>query len=297
MGTICISYAVLQQQATRLGFEAFGVVPVEKLSQDKVRLLQWLNTGKQAGMSYMERNVEKREDPSLLVKESRSVIVTLMNYYHPDVQAENMPHVSRYAYGKDYHGVIKQRLRLLMAGMEGRCFVDSAPVMEKEWARRAGLGWIGKNTLLLHRRLGSFCFIGVIITPAVFDRYSLPLTQQYCGTCKRCVEACPTGALSPYELDANKCISYHTIENKGDYPWEIRRKAGKWIFGCDICQEVCPWNGHLKVHQIPEFMPNPKVMQMTDADWKKLDETAFHILFKDTPLERTGLKRILRNLP
>lgn len=294
-----MSLELLQQQAKEAGFDAVGVAPVETLARETSHLREWLQEGWQGEMHYMERNIEKRENPVLLVENARSVIVTLTNYYTPRLQAENTPLLARYAYGKDYHRVVKgrlQELRTRMGGIEGRCFVDSAPVFEHEWARRAGLGWLGKNTLLIHPEKGSFCFIGVILTPAVFDFYSTPYEKQHCGNCSRCIEACPTGALVPHRLDARKCISYQTIENKGEYPPELKQKAGFWIFGCDLCQEACPWNKRSPLHTVPDFLPKEEILELRATDWMQMDETTFKRLFENTPLERTGLARIRRNL-
>lgn len=286
----------LRLKASELGFDAIGVVRAEKLPEDRAWLETWLSEGCQGDMSYMERNTEKREDAALLVEGARSVIVTLTNYYTEPKQAEGVPVIARYAYGKDYHLVIKERLKSLSEGLEGRCFVDSAPVFEREWARRAGLGWIGNNTMLISRELGSFCFIGVVVTTAEWDFYSEPQGHDYCGRCKKCVEACPTGALSLHRLDARKCISYHTIENKGEYPVEIKRLAEDRVFGCDICQEVCPWNGRARQHSVADFIPSQEVMQLQRSDWMEMENPVFKRLFKNTPLERTGLHRIVRNL-
>lgn len=294
-----ISLELLQQQAKEVGFDAVGVAPVESLTREVSHLREWLKEGRQGEMHYMERNIEKRENPVLLVENARSIIVTLTNYYTPRLQADGAPLLARYAYGKDYHRVVKERLQELMVKIgatEGRCFVDSAPVFEHEWARRAGLGWLGKNTLLIHPKKGSFYFIGVIITPMVFDLYSTPYEKQHCGSCNRCVEACPTGALLPHRLDARKCISYQTIENKGEYPSELKREAGLWIFGCDLCQEACPWNKRNPLHTVPDFLPKEEVLGLRAADWMQMDEITFKRLFENTPLERTGLARIRRNL-
>ena len=292
----------LKDLAREIGFDAAGVAPVALLSDEVARLRGWIEAGKNAEMGYMARNLDKRENPALLVEGAESVVVTLTNYYTARKQAPGIPRIAKYAWGKDYHLVLKDRLwRLLgelqkMEPVTGRCFVDSAPVLEHEWARRAGLGWQGKNTLLLNRELGSFCFIGVIVTTAVFDVYNEPFTDSYCGRCNRCVEACPTGALTAYEVDARRCISYQTIENKGEYPEALKRLAGGRIFGCDACQEVCPWNRRAKEHRVPEFFPKPQTIGLTEQDWREMDEACFHDLFKDMPQERTGLERIVRNL-
>lgn len=293
-----LSFRELEEKALALGFSAFGATPAAKLSLETERLKAWLKDGCQAGMEYMGRNVEKREDISLLVPEARSVIVTLTNYYTTKKQIPGAPLIARYALGKDYHWVIKERLRQLMLikGIEGRCFVDSAPVLEHEWARRAGLGWVGKNTLLLNRQWGSFCFIGIIVTTGELDAYSLPQKRQFCGNCDRCVRACPTGALSAYRVDARKCISYQTIENKEEEPAELKRLAGGRIFGCDLCQEVCPWNRQVPEHTVSAFVPLEEVLFLTKEDWKKMDDLTFRRLFEKTPLERTGREKIISNL-
>lgn len=293
----------LKHMAREIGFDAAGIAPVALLSEEVRELEHWVSGGKNAGMGYMARNMEVRENPERLVEGARSVIVTLTGYYTAEKYREEVPRIAMYARGKDYHIVVKERLFALLKriqqeekGVAGRCFVDSAPVLEHAWAKRAGLGWQGKNTLLIRRGLGSYCFIGVIVSTLEPEEYDRPFTGSFCGTCNRCVEACPTGALVPGELDARKCISYHTIENKGDYPEEIRKAAGNRIFGCDICQEVCPWNQKLPEHRIAEFRQNPEVASLTAQDWKTMESRRFKALFKDTPLERTGLSRILRNL-
>lgn len=287
---------MLLSKSHALGFDAIGVAPVTSLPEEGKHLEEWLEKGFHAGMKYMARNVEKRVNPALLVEEAKSVIVTLTNYYTPVWQPEGMPVISRYAYGKDYHLVVKERLQKLTAGLEGRCFVDSAPVLEHEWGRRAGLGWIGKNTLLINRSLGSFCFIGVMITTAGFDRYSHPFEDDFCGKCNRCLMACPTGALSEHAVDARKCVSYNTIENKEDYPEALKKRSGNRIFGCDICQEACPWNRWARPHTVDAFLPQKEALELTAEEWQKMDEQTFQRLFNNTPLERTGLFRIRRNL-
>lgn len=293
----------LKELAGKEGFDAVGVVPVGLLAEETDRLRAWVAEGKHAGMAYMARNMEVRENPQLLVEGARSVIVTLTGYYQEAPFPEKAPVIARYAWGKDYHPVIRERLYRLLeqvrqeeGEVQGRCFVDSAPVLERVWARRAGLGWQGKNTLLIRKGLGSFCFIGVIISTLELEEYDRPFPREYCGTCTRCVDACPTGALTPYEVDARKCIAYHTIENKGEYPEAVKRRAGRRIFGCDICQEVCPWNRHLPLQQIPEFRPSEAFLHLTREQWERMDASDFKRLFRHTPLERTGLARLLRNL-
>ena len=294
----------LLKMAKACGFDACGVVPVDILSRERKRLEQWIERGFHAGMSYMANNIEKRENPALLVDGARSVIVTLMNYYAPKLQLEGIPVVARYAYGKDYHRVVKDRLFRLYAALEeeigreirGRVFVDSAPVFEHEWARRAGLGWIGRNSLLINPRLGSYCFIGIIISDFEPSVYSLPEERDFCGQCNRCVEACPTGALSSYEVNANLCISYNTIERKGEIPPAIKKKMAVRFFGCDVCQSVCPWNRKAVAHHVDEFSPNEWLMRMSREDWLSLDEETFRERFKDSPLLRPGLEQIKRSV-
>lgn len=294
---------ILKDMAREIGFDAAGVAPVALLSDEVKWLKQWVAEGKNAGMGYMERNMELRENPGKLVEGAKSVIVTLTNYYSRQQQPAGIPRIAMYARGKDYHIVVKERLYSLLQRMQqqepetaGRCFVDSAPVLEHAWAKRAGLGWQGKNTLLIRKGTGSFCFIGIIITTAQFETYDSPFTQSFCGNCNRCIEACPTGALTPGQVDARKCISYQTIENKGEYPAELKRLAQGRIFGCDACQLVCPWNQKLAEHRIPEFIPDPVTMQLTEQDWMSMDNPQFKKLFKNTALERTGLMRLLRNI-
>lgn len=288
-------------KALELGFVACGVAPVEELPEADRCLGKWLAEGNQAGMAYLERNREKRRNPALLVEGARSVVVTLTNYYAPLADgAADAPVVARYAYGKDYHGVIKGRLFQLFSflqesvgkSLQGRVFVDSAPVFEHEWARRAGLGWIGRNTLLIHPRWGSFCFIGVIISDFEPETYSSPYTESRCGTCHRCVDACPTGALRPYSVDANRCISYNTIERKDAIPGKLKEKLGNRFFGCDACQDVCPWNVKAIPHRDEAFRLNEWLPRMSREDWLQLDEDTFRERFADSPLLRPGLKHL-----
>ncbi|MEG1949777.1 MAG: tRNA epoxyqueuosine(34) reductase QueG [Odoribacter sp.] len=293
----------LKELAKNIGFDAIGVVPVALLSDEVAALKRWVAAGKNADMEYMARNMEVRENPERLVEGARSMIVTLTNYYSSQRQPVDVPQLAMYAWGEDYHIIVKKRLSILLErlqqedkAMRGRCFVDSAPVLEHSWAQRAGLGWQGKNTLLIHKGLGSYCFIGIIVSTAEFDCYDTPSTTSYCGNCTRCVEACPTGALTAGEVDARRCISYQTIENKGEYPEELKRLAGGRIFGCDACQCVCPWNLKLTEHQVPEFQPSPEKMQLTATDWRMMDESRFQMIFKNTALKRTGLSRIFTNL-
>lgn len=303
-GPYHMELAVLTEKARTLGFDACGIAPVDILSWDREKLERWLKKEYQAGMTYMAKNIEKRENPALLVDGARSVIVTLTNYYTPRLQKNDAPVVARYAYGKDYHIVIKERLFQLYSFLQqhtgqkitGRVFVDSAPVLEHEWARRAGLGWIGRNTLLIHPKLGSFCFIGVIISDLIPDNYSLPEQRDFCGTCNRCIAACPTGALSAHEINANLCISYNTIERKGEIPSEIKEKMEQRFFGCDTCQDVCPWNGKAVLNRVDDFSPDTSFINMNREEWLALDEDTFKTRFKNTPFFRAGLQQLKRNL-
>ncbi len=294
---------VLKDIAQQIGFDAVGVAPAALLSEDVEKVKKWVAEGKNAGMAYMERNMEVREDVNRLVEGARSVIVTLTNYYNPWQQPPGIPKIAMYARGKDYHQVVKdylfallKEIQVRMPGEEGRCFVDSAPILEHAWAKRAGLGWQGKNTLLIHKGLGSFCFIGIIVTTALFETYDTPFAGSFCGKCSRCIEACPTGALTAGNVDAKRCISYHTIENKEDYPMNLKQLAGDWIFGCDICQVVCPWNMQLTAHCCPAFMPMGRNMELNIDEWSNMTEQTFNVLFNGSPLKRAGLEHIKNNL-
>ncbi len=293
------------KEAERLGFDECGISPVSFLKEDAARVEQWINSGFHAEMQYMERNREKRYDPSLLVENAKSVISVLYNYYPSEILPE--PHnfiISKYAYGKDYHYVMKEKLFQLLQTIEektgnriARVFVDSAPVLERSWAAKSGLGFIGKNTLLINRKRGSFFFLGQIILDLDLNYNPLSDTKNYCGHCTACIDACPTEALKPFEVDANKCISYLTIEHKGELPENLKGKFKDRIFGCDICQDVCPWNiKFARPHHEPAFLPKPELKTMTKEKWKSLDKTTFKRLFKGTALERTGYKNLMRNI-
>ncbi len=294
---------MLKDIARQVGFDAAGVAPAALLCDEVEYVKRWVAEGKNAGMSYMERNMEVREDVNRLVEGAKSVIVTLTNYYNPWQQPAGVPRIAMYARGVDYHVVVKERLFALfreiskqMPGEKARCFVDSAPVLEHAWARRAGLGWQGKNTLLIRKGLGSFCFIGVIVTTAVFDSYDKPFAGSFCGNCTRCIEACPTGALSAGEVDARRCISYQTIEQKGGCSPELKGLTRDWIFGCDECQKVCPWNMRLAAHAVPAFMPKGRNMELSAGEWESMTEEEFDRLFDGSPLKRAGLEHIRSSL-
>ena len=296
--------SLIREKALELGFDDVGFVAAGPLDEESRFLNEWLRSGYHGGMDYMERNVEKRNDPAKLVDGARSVVVVLQSY-NPSrkQQTDTGFKISRYAYGRDYHKVLKKRLKKLMKYIHeevapdagGRFFVDSAPVSERSLAARAGLGWIGKNTNLLHPRLGSYVFIGELILDIELTSGS-PI-REACGACTRCLDACPTGALvAPYQLDARKCISYLTIENKDDIPAEMADHLHGWIFGCDICQEVCPWNWKAPPHHESDFNLRPELKQMSEEDWFSLDENAFDHLTRGSAIRRSGYIGIMRNL-
>ncbi len=263
----------------------------------------WLAKGMHGNMHYLEKNKEKRYDPSKLVDNARSVITVLYNYYPNEKLPENDNYkLSKYAYGKDYHYIIKEKLRALLAAVEektgrrtARIFVDSAPVLDRAWARQSGLGFIGKNTMLINKKTGSFYFIGHIIIDLELD-YDNPETGNYCGTCTLCIDACPTQALQPFQLDARKCISYITIENRDKIPEDFRGKMNNWIFGCDICQDICPWNRFSIPHTEPLFEPSEALASMKKVNWESLDKSQFKTLFKNSAVERAGFNGLKRNI-
>ncbi len=295
----------LKEHASTLGFAACGISKAEKLDEEARRLEDWLRRGFHGTMGWMERNFEKRVDPTKLVPGARSVISVMDVYYQgiPQPNAAEIGRISRYAWGRDYHIVVKDRLYLLLEWMRkeagainGRVFVDSAPVMDKAWAARSGLGWIGKHTNLLHPKIGSWFFLGEIIC-------DLPLEPDgpipdHCGTCTRCIDACPTDAIvEPYVVDANRCISYLTIEHReDDIPEAIARDAGNWIFGCDVCQDVCPWNKFSPVTEDPSYFPRDGIETTYLETWASIDEGAFDERFAESAVSRTGHAGLSRNV-
>jgi epoxyqueuosine reductase len=296
--------AFIRQEAALLGFAACGIAPSEKLDADTRRLKDWLQNGFHAGMDYMQNHAELRANPELLVENAKSVIVFLYNYYPSKMMDENSPYLlSAYAYGQDYHEVIRAKLNILVAKLKERIpeisirgFVDSAPVLERAWATRAGLGWIGKNSMLISRRNGSYFFISELITDLELV-YDHPMGGNYCGDCSRCLDACPTSAITDLKtVDANKCISYLTIENKGEIPEAFKGKYDKWIFGCDICQQVCPWNKYSTPHMEPAFEPPPALMEMRKVDWDQIDNDQYKILFKKSAVKRAKFAGLKRNI-
>ena len=297
-----INYSqLIKKSAKNLGFLSCGISKAEFLEEEAPRFEKWLNEQKHGQMAYMENHYDKRLDPRLLVPGAKSVVSLLLNYYTDEHQVEGAPKISKYAYGTDYHFVIKEKLKQLfqilqeeIGEINGRVFVDSAPVMDKAWAGRSGLGWIGKNTNLINKKVGSFFFIAEMILDLKLD-YDTPVTD-HCGTCTACIDACPTEALTPYNIDASRCISYLTIELKDQIPSEFQNKMDDWSFGCDICQDVCPWNRFSKPHNEPLFEPRSELLEFTKKDWEELTETTFDIIFKNSAVKRTRYKGLKRNL-
>jgi len=295
---------LLKAKAAELGFDYCGVAKAEFLEAEAPRLETWLNRQMHGQMSYMANHFDKRLDPCLLVEGARSVVTVLLNYY-PEKTLREGPDdykISKYAYGTDYHFVIKDKLKDLMAYLHeaigevgGRVFVDSAPVMDKAWAQRSGAGWIGKHSNLLNRNMGSFFFIGELILDLELEPDG-PV-KDYCGTCTRCLDACPTGAIvEPYVVDGSRCISYFTIELKEAIPQEVKGQFENWVFGCDICQDVCPWNRFPRPHRTPEFNPHPDLETMTKQDWEEITEDVFREIFRRSAVKRTKLEGLKRNI-
>lgn len=294
----------IKQIAQELGFSACGIAAARKLDEEEPRLKAFLNNNFHGEMSYLANHFEKRLDPTLLVPGAKSMVVVLLNYFPPKLQTGNKaPIISKYAYGKDYHLVIKEKLQQLLqyiqleiAQTTGRMFTDSAPVLERAWAVQAGLGWIGKNGLLINKELGSFFFIGELVIDLELE-YDKPFEKEYCGSCNQCLSACPTQALTQaYILDARKCISYLTIELKTDVPSELKPKLTKRAFGCDICQDVCPWNQKVKGHSILEFSPQSNLLEMNSEEWLSLTEKQFNQLFSNSAIQRAGYKKFVQNI-
>lgn len=289
---------LIKAQALELGFEACGISKAEFLKEEAQHLDAWLSKSYHGTMAWMERHADLRLDPQRLVPGAKVVISVLHNYFPSIQQEDKYPKVARYAYGRDYHKVVKKKLLKLMAfiaeqvgAVEGRAFVDSAPVHEREWARRAGLGWIGKNSLLLTKGVGSYYFIGELILDLDLPPDG-PVTD-HCGQCTRCIDACPTGAIVQDKVvDATRCISYLTIELEEAIAEQFKGQMKGWAFGCDICQEVCPWNRFSTPHTEADFLPAPGALQLTPQDWDALTEEAFHDFFGRTPLKRAGLEKL-----
>ena len=283
---------------------AVGISKSEFLSEEAPRLEDWLNQNYNGTMSYMANHFDKRLDPRKLVPGSKSVISLVYNYYTETKQEDpESPKLAMYAYGKDYHKIIKKKLKVLLDSLRlelgdinGRCFVDSAPVMERQWAAKAGLGWQGKNTLLINTKNGSYFFLAEIICDLALE-YDHPI-KDHCGTCTKCIDACPTDAISPegYLLDSSKCISYLTIERKSEMPEELKDKMSNWMFGCDICQEVCPWNKFSIPHEEPKFQAKEELLKRSKKEWEEITEEVFDKLFEGSAVKRTKFKGLKRNI-
>lgn len=292
----------IKAEAKRLGFLSCGISKAGFLEEDAPRLEKWLNQNHHGKMDYMTDYFDKRLDPTLLVPDSKSVISLLLNYYPPDFQNADSYKISKYAYGKDYHSVLKKKLKKLLRAIRteigdvsGRAFMDFAPVMEKSWAAKSGLGWIGKNANLITQKTGSFYFIAELILDLELE-YDNPTTD-HCGSCTACIDACPTEAIvAPYVVDGSKCISYYTIELKENIPQEMKGKLDDWMFGCDVCQDVCPWNRFSKAHSEPLFTPYPELLSYSKKDWEEITEETFAKVFTNSPLKRTKLEGLKRNI-
>jgi epoxyqueuosine reductase len=295
---------MIKQKASELGFDICGIAPSRPLKEREKILSDWCFSGMNAGMSYLSRDIYKRLDPQFLVPDAKSLIVTGLGYYTDKMQSEpGVPIISRYAYGLSYQDVIKRKLHKLLAFIksikpetEGRPFSDSAPLLEKAWASEAGLGWQGKHSIVINKKIGSFFFIGALIINIELD-YDEPQKMDYCGKCRLCIDQCPTGAINEDKtIDARKCIANLTIENRGPIPDDIIPKIGRRVYGCDICQEVCPWNKNAKSHNTPEFELSEEIQKMSADDWLNLTREKFDRLFKDSPLERSKYEPFMRNI-
>ncbi len=293
----------IKNESKRLGFISCGIAKATFLEDEAPRLEQWLRDDYHGEMKYMENHFDKRLDPRLLVDGAKSVISLSYNYFTENQQDENSYKVAKYAYGQDYHYVVKEKLKQLYAfineqigEVNGRVFVDSAPVMERSWAEKAGLGWNGKHSLLIQKELGSFFFLAELIIDLELE-YDQPFQTNHCGTCTKCIDACPTEAILPNNtIDGSKCISYFTIELKDEIPSSMKNKFEDWMFGCDICQDVCPWNRFSKPHNEPLFNPHPDLLEMTKRDWEELSLDAFQKVFKKSAVKRTKFQGLKRNI-
>ena len=293
---------LIKTEAKRLGFLSCGVSRAEFLEEEAPRLEKWLNGNMHGEMQYMENHFDKRLDPTKLVEGSKSVISLLLNYYPSKEQHPESYKISKYAYGTDYHFVIKDKLRALLhfireeiGEVQGRAFVDSAPVLDKAWAAKSGLGWMGKHSNLLTKEVGSFYFIAELIVDLELE-YDLPTTD-HCGTCTACIDACPTQAIvEPYVVDGSKCISYFTIELKNEIPTAFEGQFDDWMFGCDVCQDVCPWNRFSKPHREPLFHPHPELLSMTKKDWEEITQEVFQRVFEKSAVKRTKFSGLQRNI-
>jgi epoxyqueuosine reductase len=295
---------LIKTEALRLGFMACGISKAEFLEEEAPRLENWLANNHHGEMAYMENNFDKRLDPRLLVEGAKSVVSLTLNYFTLESQLDpTAPKISKYAYGEDYHTVIKEKLKALLAYINeeigevaGRCFVDSAPVMDKAWAQKSGLGWRGKNSNLISKDAGSFFFLAELIIDLELE-YDLPFVADHCGSCTRCIDACPTDAIiAPYTVDGSKCISYLTIELKNEIPIAFKDKMENWMFGCDICQDVCPWNRFATPHQETAFNPSSALLTFKKADLIEMTDEVFKRVFKGSAVKRTKFTGLKRNI-
>ncbi|MCT8339690.1 tRNA epoxyqueuosine(34) reductase QueG [Flavobacteriaceae bacterium TK19130] len=293
---------LIKSEAKRLGFMSCGISKAEFLEEEAPRLEKWLKEGKQGEMQYLENHFDKRLDPTLLVPGAKSVVSVLLNYFPSETQRDDSYKISKYAYGRDYHFVIKDKLKSLLhfihdeiGEVHGRAFVDSAPVLDKTWAARSGLGWIGKHTNLLTKQVGSFYFIAELIIDLELE-YDTPVTD-HCGSCTACIDACPTQAIvEPYVVDGSKCISYLTIELKNEIPSEFSGEMDDWMFGCDVCQDVCPWNRFSKSHSEPLFNPKPELLKYSKKEWEEITKETFNEIFRKSAVKRTKFEGLKRNI-
>ena len=293
---------LIKAESKRLGFLSCGISKAGFLEEEAPRLENWLNQNMNGQMSYMENHFDKRLDPTKLVDGAKSVISLLLNYYPSELQNPEAYKISKYAYGQDYHHVIKEKLKELLLFIQteigevsGRAFVDSAPVLDKAWAAKSGLGWIGKNSNLITQKTGSFYFIAELIVD--LDLEYDTATTDHCGSCTACLDACPTEAIvAPYVVDGSKCISYFTIELKDNLPQEMKGKFDDWMFGCDVCQDVCPWNRFSKPHNEPLFTANPEILKFSKSDWEEITNDTFQKVFQNSALKRTKFERVFRNI-
>ncbi|WP_291781888.1 tRNA epoxyqueuosine(34) reductase QueG [Cecembia sp.] len=296
---------IIKAEAKSLGFDFCGIAKADFLEEEAPKLEAWLKQNYHGEMAYIANHFDKRLDPRLLVDGAKTVVSLIYNYYPSKKLPENSGDykIAKYAYGEDYHFVIRDKLKLMLQNLQteigeigGRAFVDSAPVMERQWAEKAGIGWQGKNSLLLNRQMGSFFFLAELIIDLEVCP-DAPMVKDYCGTCTRCIDACPTDAIvQPGVVDGSKCISYFTIELKDQIPQEVKGMFENWVFGCDICQDVCPWNKFSIAHKEPRFDPHPDILDFSKADWEEITEETFARVFKKSPLKRTKYSGLKRNV-
>ena len=303
MNPLFLHTQIIKQTALSLGFDYCGIAKAGVLSADAKRLENWLHKGFNGKMKYMENYFDERIDPTKLVPNAQSVITLALNYYPSQQQDKNLPKIAKYAFGKDYHIVIKEKLNAFfytlqskIGNITGRGFVDSAPVLERAWAVKSGLGWVGKNGNLIIKNKGSFYFLATLILDIKLE-YDNVLGKDFCGTCTKCIDACPTEAILPNkEINGSQCISYYTIELKEAFEKNLASNFNNWAFGCDICQDVCPWNRFSTPHKISEFNPIPAIFNLNKKDWEEMTEETFKMFFGKSAIKRTKLNRMKRNI-